>query len=460
IGKINNDLFTYFDELIDKKFELSTLTSLKTTISDSKILPIELKEILIRKINKRIEQKKEYNTIEQKILNEKNIDKLNSMEDDIINAKHLIDTQKQDLFNKRDNQIKELKKDKEFERLKQEILDTNLIKRYNDLVERISNEKDIIKLEDKNLYDIEIGNINESLLEGENTRERLHIIRRNRLDSLLNNEENETYDTIKLRISELESIPKQPKRPLPIEDEEDIPTRNIDKASESRNLIGDSVRQINYIISEYKKTLSDDDKRFFNRVKTSNVRQMIKVAYEKSLDKRSLLNVFYNIWVLSKDDRFLLSKGFTKKKIQEGKKLSEDINDYLYANTKRLRNMELPRLKKKSGFNMETRPRIYLKSTQSFLMNPLGFPEEKIDNIKNVQVIIDQYKKSLSNPFDILEKDINTLQDTLTEYMLNYNSEDEKKKYLDKITRILLKGEIKPEDDDIIDIFNSFDFIY
>ncbi|CAG8677416.1 4071_t:CDS:1, partial [Scutellospora calospora] len=260
-------------------------------------------------------------------------------------------------------------------------------------------------------------------------------------------------------INELESTPKQPKRP--IEDEEDIPTRNINKASEARSLIGNNIRQINYIISEYKKILNDDNKRFFNRVKTSNVRQMIKEAYKKSLDKRSLLNVFYNIWVLSKDDKFLLSKGFTKKKIQEGKKLSEDINEYLYANTKRLRSIKLPKLKKKSRYNlMETRPRIYLKSTQSFLMNLLGFPEEKIDNIKNIQVIIDQYKKSLNNPFDILENDINILQDTLTEYMLNYNSKDEKKKYLDKITRILLKNEIKPEDDDIIDIFNSFDFIY
>ena len=43
--------------------------------------------------------------------------------------------------------------------------------------------------------------------------------------------------------------------------------------------------------------------------------------------------------------------------------------------------------------------------------------------------------------------------------MLNYNNKDNKKKYLDKITRILLKGEIKPEDD-VIDIFNSFNFIY
>ena len=117
---------------------------------------------------------------------------------------------------------------------------------------------------------------------------------------------------------------------------------------------------------------------------------MIKEAYEKSLDKRSLLNVFYNIWVLSKDNRFLLSKGFTKKKIQEEKKLSEEINNYLYTNTLILRNMELPRLKKKSKYNLlKTRLRIYLKLTQSFLMNPLGFPEEKIDNIKNVQVIID-----------------------------------------------------------------------
>ena len=67
IEKINNNLFTYFDELIDKKFELLILTTLKSMISDSKILPIELKEKLIEKINKRIEQKKEYDIIEEGI---------------------------------------------------------------------------------------------------------------------------------------------------------------------------------------------------------------------------------------------------------------------------------------------------------------------------------------------------------------------------------------------------------
>ena len=237
---------------------------------------------------------------------------------------------------------------------------------YNRIEEEIQLETDINKL--KNDFNIRINNLKEEFL----------------IKS-----KDDLYKDIEARIKILESIPKQPKRPLPIKDEEDIPTRNVDKASETRNLIGDTIRQINYIISEYKKTLSDDDKRYFNKVKTSNVRQMIKEAYEKSLDKRSLLNVFYNIWVLSKDDKFLLSKGFTKRKIQEGKKLSEDINNYLYINTIMSRNMEFPRLKKKSRYNlMETRPRIYLKSTQSFLMNPLGFLEEKIDNIKMCKLLL------------------------------------------------------------------------
>ena len=130
--------------MIDKKFELTTLTTLKSTIFDSKILPIELKEKLIEKINKRIEQKKEYDMIEQKILKEKNIDKLNLIEDEIINAKYLIDIYKQDLLNKRDEQIQKLKKDKEFERLKQEILDTNLISSLLNLYKNLIDLSEIL----------------------------------------------------------------------------------------------------------------------------------------------------------------------------------------------------------------------------------------------------------------------------------------------------------------------------
>ena len=120
---------------------------------------------------------------------------------------------------------------------------------YNRIEEEIQLETDINKL--KNDFNIRINNLKEEFL----TKSR---------DKL--------YQDIELRINILESILKQPKRPLPIEDEEDIPTRNVDKASETRNLIGDTIRQINYIISEYKKTLSDDDKRFFNKVKVSNIR--------------------------------------------------------------------------------------------------------------------------------------------------------------------------------------------
>ena len=130
--------------MIDKKFELLKLTTLKSTISDSKILPIELKEKLIEKINKRIEQKKEYDMIEQKILKEKNIDKLNLIEDEIINAKYLIDIYKQDLLNKRDEQIQKLKKDKEFERLKQKILDTNLISSLLNLYKNLIDLSEIL----------------------------------------------------------------------------------------------------------------------------------------------------------------------------------------------------------------------------------------------------------------------------------------------------------------------------
>ena len=166
--------------------------------------------------------------IEQKILKEKNIDKLNLNEDEIINAKYLIDIHKQDLLNKRDEQIQKLKKDKEFERLKQEILDTNLIssllnlyknlidllniseeqkqqlydvhknqliintnKEYDNLKDVIKNERDIERLEDKNQHDQSINSIHEEYLDGERTKKDLHILRRHILDLRQSYKENE-----------------------------------------------------------------------------------------------------------------------------------------------------------------------------------------------------------------------------------------------------------------------------
>src|SRR5437868_9239229 len=181
--------------------------------------------------------------IEQKILKEKNIDKLNLIEDEIINAKYLMNIYKQDLLNKRDEQIQKLKKDKEFERLKQEILDTNLIssllnlyknlidlseisveqkqqlydirknqliintnKEYDNLKDVIKNERDIERLEDKSQHDQSINSIREEYLDGERTKKDLHILRRHILNLRQSYEENEQYDTIKSIIETTDNI--------------------------------------------------------------------------------------------------------------------------------------------------------------------------------------------------------------------------------------------------------------
>jgi len=241
--------------------------------------------------------------------------------------------------------------------------------------------------------------------------------------------------------------------------------RSHDKARLITNLNRNENTQISFIVDEYKKTLNDEDKRKFSRIKIDHVKKTIRDTLTNSRDKKSLLDVLYYVWVLGKDDTFLYNKRYTKTKINEGKSLSNNINIYLYEEEprkKRLRGTEWVRLEKDSNYrNPRKYPMIFVKGTVSF-GNPLGLPSQIIDDVENIKQIMIQYQKSLANKLSITQENVNKIQDTLHKGMSKYNEQDDKKEYLEKIFRILVTRELNDyeDDDDINDVFNSFEFLF
>ncbi|CAG8632009.1 8322_t:CDS:2, partial [Racocetra fulgida] len=59
------------------------------------------------------------------------------------------------------------------------------------------------------------------------------------------------------------------------------------------------------------------------------VKELIRDSHTKSKDGKTLLDVLYYIWVLEKDDKFLLTRYITKK-IEEAKSLKNNINKYIW----------------------------------------------------------------------------------------------------------------------------------
>ena len=168
---------------------------------------------------------------------------------------------------------------------------------------------------------------------------------------------------------------------------------------------------------------------------------------------------------LGKDDTFLYNKRYTKTKINEGKSLSNNINNYLYKEEprkKRLRGTEHVRLEKDSNYrNPRKYPMIFVKGTV-LLGNPLSLPSQIIDDVENIKQIMIQYQKSLANKLSITRDNINKIQDILHKGMSKYNEQDDKKEYLEKIFRILVTRELNDyeDDDDINDVFDSFEFLF
>ncbi|CAG8816578.1 9032_t:CDS:1, partial [Racocetra persica] len=77
---------------------------------------------------------------------------------------------------------------------------------YNTLKKEIEISKDLEQLNDGGYFDERIGEIREEYLDSNNSKEKLHILRRSRIDQLLGSEEDQRYDLIRDIINNTENI--------------------------------------------------------------------------------------------------------------------------------------------------------------------------------------------------------------------------------------------------------------
>ncbi|CAG8793710.1 9296_t:CDS:1, partial [Cetraspora pellucida] len=131
--------------------------------------------------------------------------------------------------------------------------------------------------------------------------------------------------------------------------------------------------------------------------------------------------------VLGKDDSFLFEKNYKATKINETKNIINTLNNYLYKEPRKKAMISKERLQKHKNFRkLRKHPMIFVSASISW-DNPFKFSVEKINVIASIKVIIDQYKNSLANILDITQKNIDIIQQSLSDMMFDYKTENEKK---------------------------------
>ncbi|CAG8718641.1 3214_t:CDS:2, partial [Scutellospora calospora] len=110
-------------------------------------------------------------------------------------------------------------------------------------------------------------------------------------------------------------------------------------------------------------------------------------SYDNSKNKKSLLDALYYIWVLGKDEKFLLENKYTKKRIEETNTLTKELINYLYEEQPRKKtNISTYRLKKDKIYKPL---KGYPFSTLSEMIGYYKTEEEKKDFLKlTVEVLV------------------------------------------------------------------------
>ncbi|CAG8812935.1 794_t:CDS:1, partial [Gigaspora rosea] len=185
-------------------------------------------------------------------------------------------------------------------------------------------------------------------------------------------------------------------------------------------------------------------------------------AHTKSKAGKSLLDILYYFWVIGKDNKFLLTK-YTKRKIEDIKVLIKNIDDYIWLmSTKKIKGTKRNRLEKDPKYKDPAQYPILFNPGKFSFSNPLGFPEEYIDDEENIKQIIIQYQQSLKNQSEISTDNLEKMQNFLINGIKTYNNDYDKKEYLHKIFKILVTRELDDieDDDDINNVFDSLNFTF
>jgi hypothetical protein len=410
----------------------------------------------------------------------------------IENKQNIQDVKKKNIKSKRDNHmllvVKEILKIKPIKKQHKFIQDDE---EYDKLMKEILESVDKEKLSNNGEYNQRIKNINNNNLSNGRNIDELQYQRNQRIDLLNRLEFEKKIMTMNnLRYDELKSLMCKEKNDDVLNG--DYYEDEIKKLDESYFIDGrtsgrifrflDIIRLIhesedlkedgyvNGIINRSK--ISDDDK-----IRLHNIRRDILKIQEKYYSE-----IFKKIkeGIEFEDDMERLMK-FWKKEIDESsldnidKKKLDDLRfrridkikqdklnqtlrkrpheDEVYvSNKKRKRLPANNKYKKIKGY-----PFIH-GYIQRSLWNPLNYISpmgEIFDSIQSINLIIDEYKKSL-NPIFMIQMNVEKIRKKLQLDMSKLETNSEKRKFLEKITKIL----VTREKDDDEGIFDLFDFEY
>ncbi|CAG8655257.1 24539_t:CDS:2 [Cetraspora pellucida] len=163
--------------------------------------------------------------------------------------------------------------------------------------------------------------------------------------------------------------------------------------------------------------LLSDNNYYINQI--NKVREEFLEAIENKKDVKKLKNIWLE--AIDKLEQEYLTNDQTKYSIKE-----VESNNSTKPRKKAI--ISRKRLRKHDAFRkLRKHLIIFIKASEFLFNNPFMFPEEKINRIASIKAIIDVYKKSLANIFKISQKNIDFIQQSLSDMMLVYQTEEEKK---------------------------------
>ncbi|CAG8679548.1 3599_t:CDS:2, partial [Cetraspora pellucida] len=446
LNKLQQDLLQYYKEIINHTNVSSQLREIQLAIERETRLFAEQKVTLFDLVNEKYQkniQQEIINNINEKINKESNIVKLQvDIKDEINDNNNLTFQQKCELHNIHNEKIRNFHRNTELTRFQEEI----------------KNESFLDKVRQEYLKD-------------ERTQDKLDQVRRSRLDFLNIKNENQIYNSLLIEIQQSKDIERlkdddQTRRPLLDSLYDSDGNQSYDLLLEliHNNLVLlKNTRKQNYNDGLYNILKSAiENENSIDKLKTIWLQAINKIEYEYLTNERtkSILQE-----LLNKRIQYLQQLEEVPKCLQTKHSIEEVESNSPTTNPNKAdqeyQRKYFPRTKTKTVSEIIKKAYNTIRDKRSLLdvLYYKWFSVEKIDVIVSIKVIIDQYKNSLANILDITQKNIDIIQQSLSDMMLDYKTENEKKNFLDVVTEVLINDEeIEYIKEEIKNMFNLFDF--
>ncbi|CAG8652155.1 21361_t:CDS:2 [Cetraspora pellucida] len=343
LNKLQQDLLQYYKKEINQTEVLSQLREIQLTIRNEERLTAEQKVILFDLVNEKFQrntQQEIIQNIQEKIDKETNVVKLQvDMQEEIDNDKDLTNQQKQELHNKHNEKIRNLRGNTEMIRMQQEI----------------ENESFLGNLLDERHHDKMIQ-LNASL--NEDQKKILQDLRKQHLALLIN----KNYDSLLIEIQQ---------------------SKDIDRLSDNNYYIN----RINEVREEYLDNLIKNSENINEISSNSEISQDIKVLNQTLLTENRNLIILENIRRQYYNDGLY---DILKSAIENEKDVEKLKNTWLEV---------IDKLEQEYLTNDRTKHPIEEVENNNLTTNPNKADQERnlAETVeRQIQDIINQYKKTLN----------------------------------------------------------------